>query len=142
MTIPNHLFSRRRLLQTLAVSAGVPGSGAASAEWTLEAAMKEWPPMRKPIQHVGVPGHEWQTGVYWDGSLLCGPTLLRGEMYMHPLMVEETAALGDSLLHLSIGYGEPMRLVDRLRDCLSGDRIRAERSESHARDPTARRKGH
>jgi hypothetical protein len=42
-------------------------------EWTLEEAKKLWRPMSRAVQHVGVPGHQWQTGILWDGSLIFGP---------------------------------------------------------------------
>ena len=42
-------------------------------EWTYEQAAKIWKPMTRAVQHVGVPGCQWQTGVMWDGALLFGP---------------------------------------------------------------------
>jgi hypothetical protein len=53
------------------------GSDLASspAEWTFEAAGKCWNAMTKPIQHVGVPGCQWQVGVYYNGALLFGDLL-------------------------------------------------------------------
>ena len=41
----------------------------ASKEWDLKRAEKEWVPQTRPVQHVGVPGYQWQTAVMWDGSL-------------------------------------------------------------------------
>ena len=80
-----------------------------SAEWTLEQARKCWKPMTRAVQHVGVPGYEFQTGVMWDGALVFGPLGFR-EL---KVMQQEIAPLGNHYLHVSFGYGEPMRLVDR-----------------------------
>jgi hypothetical protein len=86
-----------------------------SPEWTLEQARKCWTPMTKSVQHVGVPGCQWQVGVFWDGALLFGQTLLRGELYHHPRMADEVklAGVGNNLLHVSVGFGDRMRLIDR-----------------------------
>ena len=75
-----------------------------TGEWTLERARQIWQLMTAAVQHVGVPGFEFQTGVLWNGSLLIGPTSfldLEG-------MKEEFAllGLGDHFLHLTIGQGE------------------------------------
>jgi hypothetical protein len=88
---------------------------AMAGEWTLEAARQQWPPMTKSVQNVGVPGCQWQVGVFWDGALLFGQTLLRGEVYRHPRLADELAlaGVGNNLLHLSVGFGDSMRLVDR-----------------------------
>jgi hypothetical protein len=86
------------------VAAGSPSSG----EWTIEQASKLWKPMTRAVQHVGVPGYQWQAGVLWDGSLVFG-SLFRGA----PAIQEELAPLGDNLLHLSVAYGDPMRFLDR-----------------------------
>jgi hypothetical protein len=80
-----------------------------SAEWTLEQARKCWKPMTRAVQHVGVPGYEFQTGVMWDGALVFGPLSFR-EL---KVMQQEIAPFGNHYLHVSFGYGEPMRLVDR-----------------------------
>jgi hypothetical protein len=66
-------------------------------------------------RYVGVPGGQWQVGVFWDGALLFGQTLLRGELHQHSRLADELAlaAVGNNLLHASVGFGEPMRLVDR-----------------------------
>jgi len=79
------------------------------AEWTFEAAQKQWEPMVRPVEHVGIPGYEWQAGVMWDGSLVFGPLGFRDV----PEVADEAAPLGNNLLHLSVGYGDPMRFVDR-----------------------------
>jgi hypothetical protein len=50
-----------------------PAADDPSAEWTLEQARKCWKPMTRAVQHVGVPGYEFQTGVMWDGALVFGP---------------------------------------------------------------------
>ena len=97
-----------------------------SAEWTLEQARKCWKPMTHAVEHVGVPGYEFQTGVMWDGALAFGPLACRGMN----VMLQETAPLGNHYLHVSFGYGEPMRLVDRqatnnpsIRRSLEGGRL-------------------
>jgi hypothetical protein len=79
-------------------------------EWTLEHARKQWKPMTKAVQHVGVPGYQFQAGVLWDGSLVFGPL----EFLKLRVMQQELAPLGDShQLHISVGYGQPVRFVDR-----------------------------
>jgi len=65
--------------------------------------------MSRAVQHVGVPGYEFQTGVMWDGAMMFGPLGFR-EL---KVMQQEIAPLGNHYLHVSFGYGEPMRLVDR-----------------------------
>jgi hypothetical protein len=81
----------------------------------MESARQQWPPMTKSVQNIGVPGCQWQVGVFWDGALLFGQTLLRGEAYNHPRMADELAlaGVGNNLLHVSVGFGDPMRLIDR-----------------------------
>src|SRR3972149_5205047 len=80
-------------------------AGTAANEWTMESARREWTPMTRSVQNVGVPGCQWQVGVFWDGALLFGQTLLRGEMYHHPRLAEELAlaGVGNNLLHVSVG---------------------------------------
>ena len=78
-------------------------------EWTFEQARKCWKPMTKAVQHVGVPGYEFQAGVMWDGALVFGPLSFR-EL---KVMQQEMAPLGNHLLHVSFGFGAPMRLVNR-----------------------------
>ena len=85
------------------------GMGAMPEEWTQEAAARCWKPMVRPVAHVGVPGFEFQAAVMWDGALVFGPLGFR-EL---EVMQAETARLGPNLLHLSVGFGTPMRLVDR-----------------------------
>ncbi len=79
------------------------------SEWTLEQARKCWQPMTRAVQHVGVPGFEFQVGVMWDGSLVFGPL----QFLNLKVMREDLALLGSSPLHLSVGYGNPLRFVDR-----------------------------
>jgi hypothetical protein len=86
-------------------------SQAPPAEWTLERARKEWKPMTRGVQHVGVPGHEWQTAVLWNGSLFFGP---EEGLRKAAAMKEEAASLGNNLLHLSVGYGREITFPDRL----------------------------
>jgi hypothetical protein len=78
-------------------------------EWTLEQARQCWQPMLRPVQHVGVPGYQFQAGVMWDGSLVFGPLDFLGLKVMQA----ELAPLGENRLHVSVGFGDPMRLVDR-----------------------------
>jgi hypothetical protein len=84
---------------------------APQTEWTLERARKEWKPMTRGVQHVGVPGHEWQTGVLWNGALFFGP---EDDLRKEAAMKEEAASLGNNLLHLSVGYGPEITFPDRL----------------------------
>ena len=79
-------------------------------EWTQEEAGKLWQPMTRAVQHVGVPGHEWQAGVLWDGSIVFGPL---GEVRANPAMAKEDAALGLNLLNLTVGYGQPVQFRER-----------------------------
>ncbi|MBM3474278.1 MAG: hypothetical protein FJX75_13495 [Armatimonadetes bacterium] len=85
------------------------GAAEEGGEWTAERALACWKPMVRPVQHVGIPGYQFQTGVLWDGSLVFGPLGFR-EL---KVMQAETADLGDSLLHVSVAFGEPPRFVDR-----------------------------
>ncbi|MCC6445407.1 MAG: hypothetical protein IT210_18345 [Armatimonadetes bacterium] len=99
----------------LLIASAMRGGGQEPAmEWTFEAARQCWPAMTKAVQHVGVPGCQWQAGVYWDGALIIGQTLHR-DVYRHPRIAEEVeiARLGDNRLHLSVGYGDTFRLPDR-----------------------------
>jgi hypothetical protein len=84
-------------------------AGQGATEWTSEEARKCWQPMVRPVEHVGVPGYQFQAAVLWDGALVFGPLGFR-EL---KVMQAETAPLGDNLLHLSVGFGEPMRFADR-----------------------------
>jgi hypothetical protein len=78
-------------------------------EATLEEAQHSWRPMTRAIQHVGVPGYQWQGGVFWDGSLLFGPLEFRDS----PALEKAYAPLGPNLLNLSIGYGQQVQFLDR-----------------------------
>ncbi len=84
-------------------------STAGAREWTFKRAKSLWRPMTRAVQHVGVPGYQWQASVLWDGSLFFGPLLWRD----NPAVREEAASLGDNLLDVSVGYGNPMRFLDR-----------------------------
>lgn len=84
---------------------------AAEPEWTFERARKEWKPMTRGVEHAGVPGYEWQTGVLWNGALFFGP---EADLRKEAGMKEEAARLGDNLLHLSVGYGKEIAFPDRL----------------------------
>ncbi len=97
------------IVLALAVCQALPVPASEPAEWTLEQARQCWQPMVRPVQHVGVPGYQFQAGVMWDGALVFGPLDFR----QLKVMQAELALLGDSRLHVSVGYGEPMRLVDR-----------------------------
>ncbi len=65
--------------------------------------------MTRAVQHVGVPGYQFQTGVTWDGALVFGPL----EFYDFKVIRDEMAPLGKHLLHVSFGFGDVLRLVDR-----------------------------
>lgn len=80
-----------------------------SDEWTLDAALRQWHPMARAIQHVGVPGYQWQGGVFWDGSLFFGPLSSR-EL---PALKKETKPLGPNLLNMSVGYGDRPEFLER-----------------------------
>lgn len=80
-----------------------------SSEWTFEQAKKLWKPMTRAVQHVGVPGYQWQASVLWDGALFFGPRLWRN----HPAVHEEVIPLGDNLMDVSVGCGETMTFLDR-----------------------------
>ncbi|HBO45222.1 MAG TPA: hypothetical protein DD670_15100 [Planctomycetaceae bacterium] len=88
---------------------GVRADTTERGEWTIEQARRCWTPMTRAVQHVGVPGYQFQTGVTWDGSLVFGPL----EFYDFKVIRDEMAPLGKHLLHVSFGFGETMRLVDR-----------------------------
>jgi hypothetical protein len=88
---------------------GASAAENAESEWTLEQARRCWKPMTRAVEHVGVPGYQFQTGVMWDGALVFGPLAFRE----FKVIQEETAPLGNHLLHVSFGFGEPMRLRDR-----------------------------
>jgi hypothetical protein len=90
-----------------------PDTTPQQGEWTFEAAGECWTPMTKPIQHVGIPGCQWQAGVYYNGALLFGDLLHWKPPYLHPYRRAEDAALGNFLLHLTVGYGERMSVIDR-----------------------------
>ena len=89
--------------------AASPVVGQQGGEWTFEEAAKHWRPMVRAVEHVGIPGYPFQAAVLWDGSLVFGPLSFR-EL---TVMQKETAPLGDNLLHVAVGYGEPMRWIDR-----------------------------
>jgi hypothetical protein len=97
------------LVAILAVVPQVVAADDPLAEWTVGQARKCWKPMTRAVQHVGVPGYQFQTGVMWDGALVFGPLQFR-EL---KVMQQEIAPLGNHYLHVSFGFGDPMRLVDR-----------------------------
>src|SRR5882762_1244888 len=109
------------MLKTLSISCGCFALLAAlflaaqgqtpQSEWNLERARKEWKPMTRGVQHVGVPGHEWQTGVLWNGALFFGP---EEDLRKEAAMKEEAAWLGNNSLHISVGYGKEITFPDRL----------------------------
>lgn len=79
-------------------------------EWTSEAAEKLWKPMTRAVQHVGVPGYDWQAAVLWDGSLVFGPF---NEFRATPALAKECAPLGRNLLNVAVGFGNPPRFTQR-----------------------------
>jgi hypothetical protein len=113
-------ISRRQLLQGLFASTGlavvtpmrsVPSAPAsARGEWTFEEAKRCWIPMTRAVQHVGVPGCEWQAGVLWDGALVFGP---EKAVRVEGALAKEVVPLGNNLLHVSVGYGNPPRFMGR-----------------------------
>ena len=65
--------------------------------------------MTRAVQHVGVPGYQWQASVLWDGSVFFGPQLWR----RNAAVSEEAISLGDNLMDVSVGYGAPISFLDR-----------------------------
>jgi hypothetical protein len=65
--------------------------------------------MTRAVQHVGVPGYQWQASVLWDGSLFFGPQLWR----RNAAVSEEAISLGDNLMDVSVGYGAQTCFPDR-----------------------------
>jgi hypothetical protein len=130
----------RGVLSMIVVGAGLAGACAGEdgpSACTLEQARRCWKPMTRAVQHVGVPGYQFQTGVMWDGALVFGPLMFRDL----PVIQQEIAPLGNHLLHVSFGYGEPMRLVDRkgtndprIRRHLEGGRFPIPHVETHDGD--------
>jgi hypothetical protein len=99
------------VLAALAAGLGQAAAGPAadSPEWTFEQARQCWQPMVRAVQHVGVPGYQFQTAVMWDGALVFGPLDFR----QLEVMQAELAPLGETRLHVSVGFDQPLRLVDR-----------------------------
>lgn len=97
-----------RTVGRVATTERAPNPSAAE-EWTFERAKNEWMPMFRPVAHVGVPGYQFQAAVLWDGALVFGPL----GMEDHGAMQKELATLGPHRLHLSVGYGSPLRFPDR-----------------------------
>jgi hypothetical protein len=115
-----------RAMIFVAAAAGSTAAGDPADEWTIEQALRCWKPMTRAVQHVGVPGYQFQAGVMWDGALVFGPLEFRGLK----VMGKEIEPLGRHYLHVSFGYGEPMRLADRkgtgsplIRRSLEGGRL-------------------
>ena len=112
--VPNRKGTKRLtnevavFLVCLTAAAAAPADGGYTKEWTAERAAKEWMPMSRAVEHVGVPGYEWQAGVLWDGSLFFGP-----EDPNSAAMKAETAIFSNSPLHVSVGYGMPAHFLDR-----------------------------
>jgi hypothetical protein len=116
------------VITAVITSLGHDATAAVSAppEWTLEQARQCWQPMVRPVQHVGVPGYQFQTAVMWDGALVFGPLDFR----QLKVMQAELAPLGETRMHVSVGFGKPMRMPDRqgtgslaLRRHLEGGRL-------------------
>jgi len=57
-------------------------------EWTFEQARQRWKPMTRAVQHVGMPGYQFQAGVMWDGGLVFGPVLSSGSRGMEVMRQE------------------------------------------------------
>lgn len=84
--------------------------------------------MTRAVEHVGVPGYEFQAGVLWDGALVAGP--LPPHNLSTGVFLKEIAPLGGRPLFLSIGFGDGMRFADRqgrgsqsIRRWLDGGRL-------------------
>jgi hypothetical protein len=86
-----------------------PARSRPAPEWTWDQAQNIWKPMTRAVQHVGVPGYQWQAAVLWDGSLFFGPQFWRD----NPAVRGEAASLGENLMDVSVGYGKPLRFLDR-----------------------------
>jgi hypothetical protein len=88
----------------------------APPEWDFARAAPLWTPQTKAVQHVGVPGYQWQTAVLWDGSLAFGPFGFRKiEEFPGARMekfFEEFGKLGNNRLHLSFAYGDRAKFFD------------------------------
>ncbi len=93
--------------------------------------------MTRAVQHVGVPSYQWQTSVLWDGSLFFGPQLWRDQ----EAVKQEVEALGNSLMDVSVGYGNPLHFIDRpglgspqIRQSLEEGRLIIPHIETHDGD--------
>lgn len=51
----------------------IRGHFSPAGEWTLDQARHRGQAMVRPVQHVGLPGCQFQAGVMWNGALLLGP---------------------------------------------------------------------
>lgn len=79
-------------------------------EYTFDRAIENWQLPRRGVIHIGIPGYQWQAGVFWDGSLLFGPT---NSLRNVSAVSKECIELGDNQAHVSFAYGSPMRFIDR-----------------------------
>lgn len=93
--------------------------GNKQSEWTFEQAKARWKPLVRPVMHVGIPGYQWQTGVFWDGNLVFGPAWMHrfrnAAFFKEHLVVteKELESIGMPLMHVSFGFGPKMHFVDR-----------------------------
>jgi hypothetical protein len=71
--------------------------------------------MTKAIQHVGVPGHQFQAGVLWDGSLLIDMPRLRYKSPVAPVPRLEQAYREylNGFMHVGVAFGDSMTFFDR-----------------------------
>lgn len=78
------------------------------AEWTFEQAQKCWTPMKRPVEFLGVPGHQFQMAVFWDGSIVSGYLAIQNP----PVFRKEMEYLGNRPVHMIIGFGPKMNIID------------------------------
>jgi hypothetical protein len=85
-------------------------------EWDFTRAAKVWTPQTKAVQHVGVPGYQWQTAVLWNGSVGFGPFGFRKTEEFPGAriekLVEAFGQLGNNRMHLSFAYGSGAKFFD------------------------------
>jgi hypothetical protein len=122
------------LLRLSAMALRIVGCTSAAAagaadEWTSERAEKLWSPMVRPVQHVGIPGYQFQTGVMWDGSLIFGPPPNVPRTDLHPEVKRELVPLrapaADQTQGNGIAADGGLAGIGRLPECLLGRLLEA-----------------
>jgi len=85
-------------------------------EWDFTRATNEWAPITKAVQHVGVPGYQWQTAVLWNGSVAFGPFGFRKIEEFPGAKIEKFfeafEQLGNNRMHLSFAFGNSAKFFD------------------------------